>query len=137
MRKKKGFTLVEALISIMLLTIAWVATVEVAIIGVTMGSIARHKIQAIYVIQRAVEDLHRKPFSQITNSTATVSIDTRGTPDNTADDLMGTQTVTVTNTSTYYKKVVVGVSWNERLRSITKAMAEYGGTYICSDPVAN
>lgn len=129
--------MVESLVSMMLLTIVWAEIIEVVMLGASMGSMARHKIQAIYVIQRAIEDLHRKPFTQITNSTATVSIDTKGTPDNTADDLMGTQTVTVTDTSAYYKKVVVDVSWNERLQSIARTMAEHGGTYICDDPAAN
>ena len=137
MRKKKGLTLVEILISIMLLTIAWLAAVEVAIIGVTMGSISRHKIQATYVIQRAIEDLHRRPFTQITNATAVVSVDTKNTPDNTTDDFIGTQTITVTDTSPYYKKVVVEVSWSERLQLITRAMTERAGTYICNDPQAN
>lgn len=137
MRKRKGLTLIEVLISMLLLTIAWIAVVEVAIIGVTMGSIARHKIQATYVIQRAMEDLHRRPFPLITGAVTTVSIDTKGTPDNAADDLLGTQTITVTNTSPYYKKIIVEVSWSERLQMINRVMSERAGTYICNDPQAN
>jgi Tfp pilus assembly protein PilV len=134
---KKGFTLVEVLVSGMLLTLVWLAAVEAIIISKIMPSVARHKIQAIYTAQRAIEDLHRKPFSLIANNTAVVSIDTKGTPDNVSDDLLGSQTITVTSQSNHYKKVVVTVTWNERMHLITKAMTERCGTFITDDPQTN
>jgi len=102
-----------------------------------LGSVAKHKIQAIYVAERAMEELHRKPFAQITSSTSNVSIDTRGTPDNYTDDLMGTQEVTVTSPFTHYKKVVVTVKWNDRLPLSTKEMSERLASFITSDPQTN
>ncbi len=134
---KSGFTLTEVVVSLALLVIVWVAVVSVIHISKMSGVRAKHKAQATLVMQRAVEDLRKKPFATIAGSTSTVSIDTKGTPDNYSDDLTGTQTITVTSPSTYYKKVVVTLSWNELLSGQSKTVGECLGTYIANDPQAN
>ncbi|GEM_PF-2479132 len=133
----KGFTLTETVFSIVLLAIAWLTVFEVVVITKVSGSVAKHKIQAAYVAQRALEDLHRKPFSQIVSSNSTASVDTRGTPDLYTDDLAGSQTVTVSVVSTHIKKVVVEVSWKERLVGTTKSMTERLASLITDDPQTN
>lgn len=143
MRTDRGFTLPEVMISIVLLALVWIAVVDNIIVGKVSGSRARHKIQAMAVVQRAIEDLHKKPFSQIASGTTqNVIIDDRGTPYSYSDDLNGTRTITVTNMSigglVCYKKAIVRLGWTERSaigRAIT--MTEIGGTYIPDDPQAN
>lgn len=134
---RSGLTLTEVLFSLALLLLVWLATVEVIIMSKISSSLARHKIQSAYVMQRTIEDLRKKPFVNITGGTSTVSIDSKGTPDNYSDDFKGTQTVTVTNPSQYYKSVVVEIQWNETLFGHTKMFKEYLGTNIANDPQAN
>ncbi len=134
---RSGLTLTEVVLSVALLTLVWLATVEVMVMSKIGSSLARHKVQSIHVMQRAIEDLRRKPFASIISATSTVSIDSRGTPDNYTDDFTGTQVVTVTSPSQYYKKVVVELRWNELLFGKTKTFREYLGTYIANDPQAN
>jgi Tfp pilus assembly protein PilV len=134
---KSGLTLTEVIFSLVLLVVIWLTTVSVVHISKASGSRAKHKAQAILVMQRAIEDLRKKPFASITGSTSTVSIDTKGTPDNYSDDLVGTQAITVTSPSSYYKKVVVTLAWNELLLGKNKTVEEYLGTYIANDPQAN
>ena len=135
-RLNSGFTLTEAVVSIAILVLVWIATVDMILISKTSESLAKHKMQAAYVIQTALEDLQKKPFTAIANSTATVSIDTRGTPDIVADDFTGTRVITVTSYS-YYKKVVVALTWREIFPGAAKNVTEYGGTYIANDTQAN
>jgi len=134
---KKGYTIAEALIGLAILLLVWIAVLGMIFISKASESRARHKVQAIYVLHRAIEDLHRKPFASIASSASSVSIDTRGTPDDPSDDFTGTQTVTVSSPSAYYKKAVVTLTWNETLGGITKSAAECCGTYIANDPQAN
>lgn len=127
----------EAVVSVAVIAVMWLGAAGVFVMTKVNGSMARHKTQAILVAQRAIEDLHKKAFSAIVNSTATVSIDTRGTPDNYSDDLSGTQVITVTPISSYYKKVVVTVSWNEKLPGKVQVMRERCASFIANDPQVN
>lgn len=134
---RSGLTLTEVVLSLALMVVVWLSTVDVILISKMSGSRAKHKAQAILAMQRAIEDLRKEPFSSITSSTSTVSIDTKGTPDNYSDDLTGTQAITVTASDLYYKKVVVALSWNESLLGKNKTLTEHLGTYIANDPQAN
>ena len=136
-KSEEAFTLTEVVVAIFLLTVVWLSAVNVLVISRSSGSLANHKTQAIYYIQRTLEDLRKKTFSTISSGTTTISVDTRGTPDNTEDDLIGTQVITVTTPDTYYKKVLVEVTWAESFFGKSKICREYGGTYIANDPQAN
>ena len=137
--KRRGFTLTEVLVAIFLMTIVWLAAVNVIVISRASGALARHKVQAAYVIQQTIENLRKQPFSTISSGTTTPppSVDTKGTPDNDLDDLKGTQIVTVTTPNTYYKKVLVEIDWKESFCAKSKTFKEYGGTYIAHDSQAN
>lgn len=132
-----AFTLMEVALSLALLVTVWVAAVGVINSGKLSGSLAKHKAQAIQVMQRAVEDLRKRPFATIAGSTSAVSIDTKGTPDDYSDDLTGTQIITVSSPSQYYKKVAVELRWNELVLGTDKTMREYVATHIVNDPQAN
>lgn len=144
LRTRAGFTLMEVVVAICLLTIAWLAAVNVIVVSRASGSVARHKIQAAYVMQQTIENLRRQAFSTIANSTTTVSLDTMGTPDNTADDLLGTQYVTVTTYNSTaapaiqnYKAIRLEVDWNESFFGRRKLLKEYCWTCIANDAVVN
>ncbi len=136
-KHKKGFSLTEAVVAVALLTIVWLSSVSVIITANASGSFAKHKSQAIYLIQQKIESLRKQTFSSILGSTTTVSVDTRGTPDSTTDDLAGTQVVTVTTPDTYYKKVLIQIRWTESFFGRSKTVSEYGGTFIANDTQAN
>jgi uncharacterized protein (TIGR02598 family) len=144
---KKGFSLLEVVIAMLLLTIVWLASVGVIFISKATASHAKHKVQAIYVIQQIIEDMRKQPFGSLRSYASTkynghtVSIDTRGTPNNTADDLMATPTVTVPSSPTdpggYYTQVLVSLTWTESLLGKSKQVTESFGTYIANDSQAN
>lgn len=134
---KKGFSVIEIIVAVFLLTIVWLSAVGVIIAANASGSLAKHKTQAAYLIQQKIESLRRQTFSSIAGSTSTVSVDTRGTPDSTADDLTGTQVVTVSTPNTYYKRVLVQISWRESFFGRAKTVSEYAGTFIANDAQAN
>ena len=137
MKKNNGMTLAEAVVSIALLAFVWIATFNMVVSGKAAESRSRHKIQAVYAIQQAIETLRRTTYSSIASSgPTTISLDTKGT-DSTADDFTASRQITVTSPSTYYKKVVVAVTWKETLWGKTRNVTEYGGTFISNDPQAN
>lgn len=140
MRRYKigGFTLTEIVVALFLLALVWLSSVSVIVISRASGSLAKHKVQAAYLIQKKIEDLRKQVFSSMASGTTTgVSIDTRGTLNTTADDLTATQIITVTPTNTYYKQVLVELDWKESFFGKPKTIKEYAGTYIANDPQAN
>ncbi|MDD5428680.1 MAG: hypothetical protein PHI58_05540 [Candidatus Omnitrophica bacterium] len=138
-RPAGAFTLTEVLVGIVLLTIVWLAAVNVIIVSRDAGSLARHKSQAVYLIQEKIENLRKKTFSSLANgtTTATVTLDTRGTPSTTTGDLTGTMTTVISTPNTYYKKILISISWYETLYGKRKTVKEFGGTYIANDAQAN
>jgi len=137
---RRGFTLTEASISILILVILWLAAVNAMIVGKYTASYARHKMQAIYLAQQAIENLRKTPYSlMVSNGPIAVSIDSKGTPDNAADNFNGTQTITVYPevVGTYYKRVAVKISWNEIFFGRAKQISEYCATHIANEPQVN
>ena len=143
-RSRKGFSLTEIVVGMFLLAIVWLSAVNVIVMCRASGAFARHKAQAIYVMQQTIENLRQGLFSSINNSTTTVSIDSMGTPDNTADDLKGTQYVTVTAHNSVlapavqsYKEVKVEVDWKDSFFGRQKVIKEYLWTCIANDAQVN
>ena len=127
----------EAVVSLCILVIVWIASFNMIVVAKASESRAKHKMEAAYVIQQAIEDMRKQRFALIsTKPEVQVTLDTRGTVF-TTDDFKGKRTITVTTPNTYYKKVVVKVTWNEPLLGKTKTLTEYGGAYICNDTQAN
>lgn len=132
-----GFTLIEAMVSVAMIALVWIAGFNVFITSTMSYSLVKHKAQALYAAQGTVERLRKQPFTAIQGSTSIVTIDDKGTPDNYTDDYNGTQVVTVYNDSVYYKRVIVDISWNEVIAGKDKTIHEYLGTWIASDPQVN
>ena len=53
--RARGFTLTEVLVAVFLMTIVWLAAVNIIIVSRASGALARHKVQAMYVIQQEIE----------------------------------------------------------------------------------
>ena len=137
-RTRKGFTLVEVVISFFLLAMVFLAAVEAIVVSNYAASYARHKIQAIYFAQRALEEIRRLPFSSITppyHSTRIVAI----SPDNfTVSCTIDVNSVTSPGgISSYANKVQIAVNWNEKFYSSNVPAAEYCATDITNESQFN
>ena len=141
MRSRDSFTLTEVAVSLAILLIIWLAAGSAFIVGKYSASYARHKVQAIYAAQLAIENIRKNVlFANMQNSNVAIRIDTRGTPDNIADDFNGRQIINVSDAAGsggYYKQVLVDIQWNELFFGRNKIMHEYCGTYIANEPQVN
>lgn len=133
---RKSFTLTEVVVGLLTLVIIWLGAIDAFIVGKYSASYSRHKIQAMYAAQRKIEDLRKVTYPP-SGSTTAIRIDTKGTPDNAADDFTGTQIVTVGPDLGYYRQVIVEIRWNEIFFGRVKQMREYCATYIANEPQVN
>ncbi len=93
---KKGFTLVEVMMAIVI-SVTMFGSMMAAFLAVkSINMMARHKIQAVQVVRGQIENLKAAQFSTVANGVQTVSYDAgpNGTFGN-ADDMQGTLTTTV------------------------------------------
>lgn len=139
--KRSAFTLTETVLSVLLLVVIWIAAVDTLIVAKYSASYAKHKIQAIYTAQREIERLRKFNYSTMQTQSGTfndVRLDTKGTPNNPADDMMATRTITVgSDSGNYYRAVNVEIRWNESIFGRTKQMREYCATFIANEPQVN
>jgi hypothetical protein len=78
------------------------------------------------------------PFSTLASlPSASVSLDTNGTFDTTADDRTGNRIVTVTNIDTYRKRLKIEINWTEKFLRGTNTMREYYSTDIAQESQLN
>ena len=133
---KNGFTLAEALISCMLIAMAFLSFVAIMYMQQYFISYSKHKVQAIHAA-RAVLDMQRAVgFPYIVNQQflppAYIGCDMSG----------ATVTVTVLPpyndpTCSYRKTVQVKISWNERMSGIAVLKQEFLTTDIANEPQLN
>ena len=114
LKKKKGLTLVEMVISALILGMtlgAMLGTFIIARIGATK---AKHRIEVMNLLRGKIEELKDTDYDDIVDEgTEPVSIDIG--PDgvrDTDDDLVGEQSVSVED-KTGYKEVTVTISWDD------------------------
>ena len=140
LRSRSAMSLTEVAVSLFILVLIWIAAVDAMIVGKYSASYARHKAQAIYMAQQAIENLRKTPYGlMVSSGPTTIAIDSRGTPDNNADNFNGTQTITVDAEvlGTYYRKVAVNIRWNEIFFGRARQVNEYCATYIANEPQVN
>ena len=133
---RNGFTLVEVLISCMLVAIAFLSFVAIMYMQQYFISYSKHKVQEIHAA-RAVLDMQRAAgYPYIVNQQflppAYIGCDMSG----------ATVTVTVLppyndSTCSYRKTVQVKISWNERMSGITVLKQEFLTTDIANEPQLN
>jgi len=135
---ENGFTLIEIMISSFIFVLVWMAIATSFIAVRSLGSYSKHKVQAIYVAQRILEEQRRQPFANlVSQASAPVTIDTMATFSTTADDFMGNRIITVTNIDTYRKRIQVEVNWTEFISRVAIVMREYCTTDIADEPQLN
>lgn len=110
---KDGMTLIEAIVSIFIVTFMLVGMMRLYSLGRIQSVIARHKIMAINQAQAEIEGLKNTPYNYISigTFTQTVIIDT-GETDSTSDDITGTMLTEISSIDEGYK-LIVTVSWND------------------------
>ena len=126
--------------AVLLLTTVIVSFLAALITHKYMASRMRHKVQAIYVAERIIEEQRRKPFANLVSlNYGAVTIDTMGTFNTTADDYPGSALVTVTNLDAYRRRVKVEVDWTEHspIGGAKLNMKEFCSTDIADEPQLN
>ena len=110
LKHKRGFTLLELLISVGLLVLVWTALVGSIVVGKAIEIRARHRIQATYAAQRVIESLRKIPYDDIhtigNNNAQTIMIDEQ-------TGLSGAWTVVV-RANNFCKRINVTIRWTER-----------------------
>jgi prepilin-type N-terminal cleavage/methylation domain-containing protein len=136
--KQAGFTLLETVVALLIFLVLFLGAAVAIITSMYLGSVIKHKVQAMYWAQRFIEEERRLPFSTLASlPSASVSLDTNGTFDTTADDRTGNRIVTVTNIDTYRKRLKIEINWTEKFLRGTNTMREYYSTDIAQESQLN
>ena len=136
--KQAGFTLLEVMIALVIFLILFLSTAVSIITSLYLGSVIKHKVQAMYWAQRFIEEERRLPFSTLASlPSASVSLDTNGTFNTTADDRTGNRVVTVTNIDANRKRLKIEINWTEKFLRGTNTMREYYSTDIANESQLN
>jgi prepilin-type N-terminal cleavage/methylation domain-containing protein len=136
--KQVGFTLLEILVALSIFLVLFLGTSVSIITSLYLGSVIKHKVQAMYWAQRFIEEERRLPFSTLASlPSASVSLDTNGTFNTTADDRTGNRVVTVTNIDANRKRLKIEINWTEKFLRGTNTMREYYSTDIAQESQLN
>ena len=148
---KNGFTLIEAVVSILILAVIIVASVAALIANLTITSYSKHRLQAVFIARQTLEDMRKHNYGNLTQSsnysyvingrtygTGPVCIDVTDY-NNGICGFWGDQTVAVNNVTgdTHRKMVQVQVSWSENIGGVVRAMQEYCTTDIADTAAPN
>jgi len=152
---KSGFTLVEVLVTVILLVVFLPIVGRVFVNSKFLASYAKHKTQAAYAAEQIFETQRQLPFAQIVSQAAqSVFLDTMGNYTNTncstnLNLFCGTATITVTqeaytstagvtgNPSAAVDHVAVKITWNEQKFQQLVSMTETYAEDIINDPMLN
>ena len=136
--KQAGFTLLEVMVALAIFLVLFLGTATCIIGSMYLSSYVKHKVQAMYWAQRFIEEERRLPFSTLASlPSASVSLDTNGTFNTTADDRTGNRVVTVTNIDANRKRLKIEINWTEKFLRGTNTMLEYYSTDIAQESQLN
>ena len=131
--------MVEVVISLLLLTIAWIAAIDALIVSKYAAPCSRNRFQAIYLAQKTLEEQRRIPFSNIQNyaiqNYSTSNTFGLFTPDNNCPPMA--LTITVARIDDYTERVQVRLAWTEHFYGYSVAAAEYCTTDIANESQLN
>jgi type II secretory pathway pseudopilin PulG len=129
-RKDGALTLVEALISVIILNLFLATVLGAFVFGKLSATTAKHRIEAFNVLRQKAEELKNTAYTSISNSTTQVTIDVgKDLVKGTADDLKGTLAVTTTD-KTGYKEIAITLSWKDTGWGSGRNLQEALVTYI-------
>lgn len=138
-KKHDGFTLIEILVSIILIPLVWFAISISLSVNAMLISQSKHRAQAVFVAQQELDRLRTSDYTTLASvSNVNVTIDTRGTT-TTGDDLIGKKNIVVqleTSPLRHYRQVTATISWSEKILDIlgTRTLTESLATIISDDP---
>jgi len=136
---KKGFTLTELMVSVLILTMVITAFLGSLNAYRFITSYSRHKIQAIYWAQRIMEEQRRITWSSLVSSPYVLN----GAPYPVPLDIPNGRyslvppVITVTGLDPHRKRVQVEVDWTEWTPIGTRTMKEFCTTDIANEPQLN
>ena len=133
LKPKDGVTLIDILVSILLLSTLVIAAAATILNCLFLASYSRHKIQAMFVAQQIMEQQRRQVFSTIPFQTTTsVTLD-----NNSGGSFLGTAIVTLVNLDIYRNQINVEIDWPEQVLTGKITIKEYYSTNIVNDPIPN
>ncbi len=135
-KKQGGFTLIEIIVSIILIPLLWLAISTAMAVNTVMISTAKHRAQAIFVAQENMDRDRENGYAALAVVTGqTVTLDTRGTHE-TADDFTGFMDITLgPSPSGHYGSVLIRIYWFEKMvDGSLKGLQDGLMTYISDDP---
>ncbi len=102
-KKEPGFTLLEVIIAIFILTVGLLAVANMQIMAIGVNSYARHVSDSTTLAQSKLEELMSEDFGSLSSSSSAEAIDN-----------FFSQTWIVGATVNGTKRITVTVTWNER-----------------------
>ena len=139
-KKENGFTLIEIIVSMILIPLVWFAVYVPLSVNTMLISQAKHRAQAVFIAQQNLDTMRASGFANLAAfpTPQNVTIDTRGTPV-VGDDLIGVRTIILGPDTPvaggHYRQVTVTVNWPENtVGPLIKPMAESLITIISDDP---
>ena len=143
LKRKKGITMMESVVSILIIGIATGGILGAFIVGRYSAERAKHRIAAINAINAKLEDIMSFTFFTYisvveTNFPAQAIILDQRDPGDADDDLTGNMTITITDMDAGlgingYKKVLVSVTWTERGWGGSRVLSESAITYVVQE----
>ena len=107
MKKLSGFTLIEILIALAILTVALVSVAKFQSSGIKENVVSQQRSLATFLAESKLEELHNTNFAIITNG-SDVKVDDPNNP-----KVTYTRQWTVTSTTADTKTVAITISWND------------------------
>ncbi|GAB4316209.1 MAG: hypothetical protein Kow0059_08650 [Candidatus Sumerlaeia bacterium] len=96
---KRAFTLIEAMVTVVLIVILGVTIITVLIQTFRTHQLERERVVALNAASRRMEELKRQLFSTLSPSTSQLTLDVHNTPTNAADDISATMRVVLRDRS--------------------------------------
>ncbi len=136
---RRAFSLIEALVTILIITAASIGGIEMAIFIRTQNTMEQERLRAHQIVCSEMERLRSNLYTHITGG-STVTVWDNGTPDDTSDDTIGILEVVVRDKTgalltaapvpAVAVRVEVTLTWNPRGRRHGSTFRETVMTWI-------
>ena len=138
-RCRRGVTLLESIISLLIVALGFLSTTTLVVLSQTQNDLEQERSRASQIVSDRLERIQRDLYPFITPGSE-ITIWDNGTPDDDADDTLGTIEVVARDTNgdlitsapnpAVRLQVEVTLTWNPRGRLGGKTMTETVMTYI-------
>lgn len=107
LKDKKGMTLVEVVIALLVLLIVFLALMQTALVGIDANMLNVLRDEAVNIAEEQMSEARNTPFDSLAAGTADVTRNLRNIPSFTY-----TASRTVTSLSTDTSQVVITIAWD-------------------------